>query len=389
MQLRASVSAAVDPSKAAVELCEGVADITPDLAVLFVSMHSGLDYGDFAAQIRDRLNPTNIIGCTCQGVIGPDREIEEGPGAVLWVAQTEGVRVFPFVVDQNDFMTLKTAADWQDRLGAAPEDIPTFIILPDPFSVQFTACLSIMDEVFPGSTIVGGVTSGVRAPGQNRLFLNDQVLRQGMVGVSLTGSFRVSTIVSQGCRPIGSPYVITKAESNVIFELGGLDAYTVLKNLHDQSSAADQALIRSGLHLGRAINEHLEQFGPGDFLIRNVAGVLKNKGIAVTDYLRAGQTIQFHVRDAASADAEMRGLLTTSAAKMARAPVGGLLFNCNGRGTNMFGRKDHDIGLINTLIPECPIGGFFAAGEIGPVGGRTFVHGLTSSLILFHDVPGA
>ena len=385
MEIRASVSTADDSTKAAIELCEAVAGEAPDLAILYVSPHHGPDYGEFVGRIRDALNPRNLIGCTCQSVIGPGQEVEEGPGAALWTACMPGVRAFPFVLDQNDFMTLTTVGDLHDRLGVKPEDIPTFIILPDPFSLQFNACLRIMDEVFPGSTIVGGVTSAARVPGRNRLFVNDQVLRLGMVGVSLTGDFWVSTIVSQGCRPIGTPFVITKAEANIIFELGGRDAYSVLRDLHDQSSASDQALIRSGLHIGRAIDEHLEQFGPGDFLVRNVAGVVESKGLAVTDYLRAGQTVQFHVRDAESADSEMRALLASKLAKMARPPVGGLLFNCNARGAEMFGRPNHDIGLISEMIPNCPVAGFFAAGEIGPVGGRTFVHGFTSSLILFHE----
>ncbi|NOT01843.1 MAG: hypothetical protein HOP29_14600 [Phycisphaerales bacterium] len=385
MKIASTLSTAGEMDRVVAELCEGVGDVRPDFAALWLTRHHGPTYENLVEKLHERLAPKNMIGCTCAGVIGPQREIEDAPGAVLWVAETTGVRVFPFVVDQNDLRTMKTAADWQDRLGVNPDDIPTFIILPDPFSVQFDVCLRVMDEVFPGSVIVGGVASGARSPGENRLFLNDQILRQGMVGVALTGPFRVSTLVSQGCRAVGASFVITKAESNVIYELGGRDAYAVLKDVHDRASATDQALIRSALHVGRVIDEHHEPFGPGDFLIRNVAGVVENRGLAVTDFLRAGQTIQFHVRDSASADAEMRTILNRKVGQMLDPPVGGLLFNCNGRGENLFQEKDHDIGLINNVFPACPVGGFFAGGEIGPVGGKTFVHGFTSSLILFFN----
>ena len=385
MRFKATLTSAPELGQASAELCEPLAGFDPDLVILVVTPHYQRDYGTFVAAVRDATNARVLIGATCEGVIGPGREVESGAGAALWAAKLPGVRVFPYVLDQNDFITMRTADAWQDRLGVTPDDIPTFINLPDPFSVQFGICLRIMDEVFPGSTTVGGVISGANAPGRNRLFVNDQVLRQGLVGVSLTGDYRVSTIVSQGCRPIGPPFVITKAESNVIVELGGRNAYTVLRELHDHSSAHDQALIRSGLHLGRAIDGNLDEFGSGDFLIRNVAGVVEKKGVAVTDYVRAGQTIQFHVRDAESADAEMRDLIRSRLGKMGSPPLGGLLFSCNGRGTNMFPQPNHDIGLINELIPNCPVAGFFAAGEIGPVGGRTFVHGLTGSLILFHE----
>lgn len=385
MEIRAAITSTADTAQAAKELCERVAGLSVDLAVVFVTPHHGPDFEEFINTIRDTLNPRNLVGCTCAGVIGPDVEIEDTPGAAMWAASLPGVRTLPFVLDQNDFHTLRSAADWQDRLGMQPEDIPAFMILPDPFSLQFNACLSIMDEVFPGSTIVGGVTSGAHEPGKNRLFLNDQILRQGMVGVSLTGPFRVSSIVSQGCRPIGETFVITKAESNVIFELGGKGAYDVLRELHQHCSPEDRERIRTGLHVGRAINEHVAEFGPGDFLIRNVAGVVENRGLAVTDFMRAGQTVQFHVRDAESADSEMKTLITAQMQKMSTPPVGGLLFSCNGRGTRMFSEPNHDIGVVNSLLSPCPVAGFFAAGEIGPVGGRTFVHGLTSSLILFHE----
>jgi len=384
MEFRTSITTAPDASRALTDLCEPLAGITPDLAILFVTPDFGPSFNEFVGGLRDTLDARNLIGATCEGVIGVDREVEKGPAAALWVASLPGVRVFPFVLDQNDFVTLKNVRDWEDRLGVTPDDVPSFIILPDPFSVQFAACLKIMDEVYPGSTTVGGVLSGASVPGKNRLFLNDQVLRQGMVGVSLTGNYRVSTIVSQGCRPVGPPFVITKADSNVIFELGGREAYAVLKELHASCSKAEQTLMQNGLHVGRAIDERSGQFAPGDFLIRNVAGFVNDTGVAVTDYIRAGQTVQFHVRDATTADVEMRHLIESNLAKMTQKPVGGLLFNCNGRGTRLFAKPHHDIRMVNELIPRCPVAGFFAAGEIGPVGGKTFVHGLTSSLILFH-----
>jgi len=384
MEIKSTITTADDAARAVAELCEPLAGFTPDLAMLFVTPDYGPSFDEMIGGLRDALDARNLVGATCEGVLGVDREVENGPGAALWAGKLPGVRVFPFVLDQNDFVTLKNVKDWEDRLGVTPDDVPTFIILPDPFSIQFAAYLKIVDEVFPGSATVGGVISGASVPGRNRLFLNDQVLRQGMVGVSLTGDYRVSTIVSQGCRPVGPAFIITKADSNVIFELGGREAYAVLKELHASCNEEERTLMQNGLHLGRAIDERSGHFEAGDFLIRNVAGFVNDKGLAVTDYVRAGQTVQFHVRDAVSADSEMRHLLESSIRKMTHKPEGGLLFNCNGRGTRLFSKPNHDIQMVTELIPDCPLAGFFAAGEIGPVGGRTFVHGLTSSLILFH-----
>lgn len=385
MIVKAVITTASDSDAAAAELAQAVQGFVPDLAALWVSPHYGPDYAALLDRIQEFVTPRNLLGCSGESIIGPGREVEGTPAAALWVAKMPGVRVLPFVVDQDDLTTLDTAAQWHDRLGVKPDDVPTFIVLPDPFSIQFDACLRHIDAAFPGCAVVGGVASAAKAPGENRLFLNDQILRQGMVGVSLTGDLRVSTVVSQGCRPIGDTYVITRAEDNVIYQLGGHDAYAVLGRVHDDADSTDRALMRQGVHIGRAIDEGLQTFGPGDFLIRNVTGVVENKGLTVTDNFRAGQTVQFHVRDALSADAEMRTLLESQLSKMHLPPRGGLLFNCNGRGTRLFPDPNHDIDLINEVMPECPVAGFFAAGEIGPVGGQTFIHGFTSSLLLFHE----
>ncbi len=385
MSIKAAASAEKDPIDAAEAVCEKVQGFVPDLAVLCVTPKHREHFESISETILDKVGPRNLIGSSMAGVIGPEQEIEAGTGVSLWVAKMPGVRVLPFVIDQGDLDALDGPADWHDRLGVQPDDVPAIMVLPDPFSIRFDQCLERMDESLPGATIVGGVSSGAQSPGLNRLFLNDQMIRMGMVGVSLVGDFRVSTVVSQGCRPVGPPFVITKAQENIVLELGGREAYSVLRDVHDQADAHEQALMRKGLHVGRVIDEQVAEFGPGDFLIRNLAGVVENKGLAITDYLRAGQTIQFHVRDGQTADEEMRSLLESSVEKMFDKPKGGLLFNCNGRGTNLFTEANHDVNVIKEYLPECPVAGCFAAGEIGPVGGTTFIHGFTSSLLLFHE----
>jgi small ligand-binding sensory domain FIST len=383
MQFKSILTTDPVAASAAKELAEGVAGIEADLAVLFASHHYEPDFHELLSGVRDGINARNLIGCAGESIIGPDREIERRPAAVLWVAKMPGVRVLPFVLDYADLESLDTNEAWWDRIGLVPDDRPSFIIIPDPFSIPADEVLARMDRAFPGSPIVGGMASGAEAPGQTRLFSNDQVLRQGAVGVSLTGDVSITTVVSQGCRPVGKPYIITECRENLIVQLGGRSAYDVLKEVYQEASEDEQALMRGGVHVGRVINESLQSFTPGDFLVRNVIGVVEDSALAVGEYVRKGQTIQFHVRDARSADEEMRLLLKRNVVEGKLAPSGGLLFSCNGRGSRLFGKPDHDIGLVNEALTGCQVAGFFAAGEIGPVGPRTFVHGFTSSLFLF------
>ena len=250
----------------------------------------------------------------------------------------------------------------------------------DPFTTPIDPLMTALDRYAPGVPLVGGMASSARQPGQNVLFRNDELLEEGIVGMTLSGPLAVETIVSQGCRPIGNPMLVTRSHDNVIEQLGGKPALQVLQESVTAMNPADRELLENGLLIGRAISEYRDKFGRGDFLVRNVVGVEQDKGaIALADYIKTGQTVQFHVRDAASADEDLSLLL--QGRKMTSAE-GGLLFSCNGRGTRLFHQPGHDIRAIRGAT-AIPVAGFFAAGELGPVGGRNFIHGHTASLALF------
>jgi small ligand-binding sensory domain FIST len=225
------------------------------------------------------------------------------------------------------------------------------------------------------------MASGANHPGGTRLCLDDRIITSGAVGVLVGPGVEVETVVSQGCRPIGDPYVVTRSERNIIHELGGRPPMERLLDIARLPGNEDDArLINNGLHMGLAIDEHKVEFERGDFLVRNVLGADRETGaIAVGDLVEIGTTAQFHVRDAATADEDLRHLLA------GRRADGALLFTCNGRGRHLFGVSDHDAGVLADQLADAPAAGFFAAGELGPVGGRNFLHGFTASIGLFRD----
>ncbi len=387
MQFKSAISTKSSAESAVCEVCDAVDGVQPDLALLFVSPHFEADCQQIVTGILEATNARNLIGCTGESIIGPVSEVEHAPAIALWTAKLPDVRVLPFLIDLEDVKNFDDLNAWRDRIGAAPDDRPGLIILPEPFTFgpAVEHSLEVLDYAYPGGTVVGGMASGAESPGQNRLFMGDQILRQGMVGVSLSGPVAIDAVVSQGCRPVGEPLVITKAEQNVIQELRGRPAIKVVEELFRSASPRDQTLIREGLHVGTVVDENRREFKPGDFLIRNFMGVVERTGIAITALVRPGQTVQFHVRDRESADEEMKTLVARKLGSMPSPPTGGLLFTCNGRGTRLFEKPNHDIGVVNELAPLCSIAGFFAGGEIGPIGDKTFVHGFTSSLILLRE----
>ena len=351
------------------------------LAVAFVSAHHADSLGLLASEFRSRRPGARFLGVTGETIVGQGREVEDGPAVALWaIALPSGVTARPVRLSWRDDAFEGLA----DEMANPDADQDTLLLLGDPFTFPTDEFFKVLEVRSAGPRVVGGMASGSSISGGNRLALDGEIYRDGAVGVRIAGPLEIRTVVSQGCRPIGKPMVVTRAEGNVIKELGRRSAIEVLRETFTTLDEADQALIRQGLHVGRVINEYQEKFGRGDFLIRNVMGADDEGGIGITDNVRVGQTVQFHVRDAATADEDLRTLLGEDRSKHPTGRIAGaLLFSCNGRGTRLFPAPDHDATAIREALGPVPVAGFFAMGELGPVGGKNFVHGFTASLAIF------
>ncbi len=351
----------------------------PDLALLFVTPHHVVALGEMARTVGATLGPAALVGCAAVSVVGGNREVEGAPAVSLWAGQVGPLSPF--------HLTLATSPDGQTITGwpdVVPEDASALLLLADPFSFPADSLLDRLAVDQPGLPVVGGLASAATRPGGNRLVLGDEVLAEGAVAAFLGPDVTVSTVVSQGCRPVGAPFVVTKAEANVVFELAGRPALERLQEVAGSLSDDDRRLMSELVQLGRVIDEGKVDFERGDFLIRTVVGADPDIGaLAVGDVVDVGSTTQFQVRDARSADEDLRHLIDGRSADAA------LLFTCNGRGRGLFGTPDHDAGVVSESLDGAPLAGMFCAGEIGPVGGRNFLHGFTASVVLLSAEGGS
>jgi small ligand-binding sensory domain FIST len=352
----------------------------PDLAVVFVTPPHAGALEDAARAVESILRPRVVLGCAAESVLGVRREVEGGAAVSLWAGSTGGTLAVELeALQPAPGEAPGPPAGWPGELPFEPSGL---VLLADPFSFPTESFLTWLASRHPGLPAVGGQASGAMGPGGSRLFANGRAKSSGAVGALLGPGAGVSTVVSQGCRPIGRPLAVTRAEANVVYELAGQPALSRLMQLvEDGLPERDIRVInQGGLHLGFVIDEHREEFTRGDFLVRNVIGADRSSGaIAVGEAVEVGTTVQFHLRDAAAADEDLRCALAGAQADAA------LVFTCNGRGTRLFGSAGHDAGVLADLVGEVPASGFFAAGEIGPVGGRNFLHGFTASIALFSD----
>jgi small ligand-binding sensory domain FIST len=344
----------------------------PDLAVLFFSDYHLGSVREIVDTCHEIIRPQILIGTSAQGVVAGSSEFEEGPSLALFCIHSSKLDVHPLLLE-----AISTGEDI--ALLGWPKSVPesgSVILLADPYSFPIAAFLDQINQRYPSVRAIGGMASAASAPGQNKLVIDRTITSEGAVGVILDG-IPVQTVVSQGCSPIGKPYVVTKADANVIYELGGKPATERLKESLSSEPQGVRLAFR-GLHIGYVADENQVDFERGDFVIRNVVAADQQSGaIAIGDQIDVGRTVQFHVRDAEASHEDLVSLLSGKKAD------GALLFTCNGRGTPFFGSPHHDASVVSEALGSVPLAGFFCAGEIGPVGTKNFLHGFTASLALF------
>lgn len=380
----ASLQTVEDTSAAIREACraaQSALGVDAHLAVVFFSPHHLAQAEHIAEAIVRETGCRTILGCNGESVLGDSREIEDEPGLSLWLGHLPGTQLHSFHLRYQRSEDGGRMEGWPDDLPATWPTGSMLLTVGDPYSFPADLLLHRLNQDQPKAVVMGGMASGAAGPGAGRLLVGDKVVQAGASAVLIHSGTPVRTVVSQGCRPIGQPFVVTKSERNIIFEMGGKPALRRLQEVYHALSPEDQQAARGGLHLGRVVNEYQEKFDRGDFLIRNVLGGDEETGaIAIGDYVRVGQTVQFHIRDEATADNDLKELLAE-----AGSAQGALLFTCNGRGTRLFSAPNHDAEAVQQAMGNIPLAGFFAQGELGPIAKKNFVHGFTASLALFGE----
>lgn len=355
-----------------------------DLLLLFLSSALLPHYRELLARLRELTAARLLVGCSGQGVIGTAREIEHRPAVAVLGLTLPGASLRVGHVTQEQIERCATAADWHALLGVHPDDVNAWIILADPFTVDGERLLAGLAAAYPGVPLAGGMASGDPRLRGTHLFLGGRVLSEGAVLIALGGAYTLRTVVAQGAAPIGETWTITGVEQNWVTGLGGRPPLQVLSETLQALPADLRARAAHNLLVGLAINEYQAEFRRGDFLIRNLIGAHRASGaLAIGDAPRVGQTLQFQVRDAEAADEDLREMLAAVCVDLGGTePVAALLCSCNGRGVGLFGVPDHDARAVAEQLGPLPLAGFFCNGEIGPVGGRPYLHGFTASLAL-------
>jgi small ligand-binding sensory domain FIST len=384
MKVGAGMSLEHDPLQAGVAAARAAAAAldtgSVDLALVFASGSHLVAPEATLEGIHTVIAPNALIGCGAGGVLSAGREVESGTALAVWAAAFEGAGsalAFHATLGEDELE--------EGIIGLPPvAGASGVIMLSDPYTFPTDSALSVLSDEAPAVPVLGGIASARIAEGGGALFMGEEVCEGGAVGVSLDG-IEMLPCVSQGAAPVGRELAITAAEDNLIHELAGRPALEVVEETIAELSPRERALVAGGLLIGIVIDGGRPEYQQGNFLVRGLLGADPETGsVAVAATVNPGQIVRLHARDAASADEDLtRALRLRIEAMGGRAPAGALVFSCNGRGSAMFGVRDHDASAIQRELEGAPSAGFFAAGEIGPVGGRSFLHGFTATLAVF------
>jgi small ligand-binding sensory domain FIST len=364
---------------AAREASTALGDEPADVAVVFAAGDHLADPEATVTAVHDALDPPAMIGCGAGGVLGDGREVEDGTGIAVWAAALDGGVATPFHAEVDDVDDGLMVTGFPELEGAAAA-----LLLPDPLSFPTDLLLRELATRAPAVPVLGGVASARGTSGEAALFLDGELVEGGAVGLRLD-DVELLPCVSQGAAPLGPEMTVTAAEGGVIQHLAGRPALVRLQEAVEELGARERGLLAGGLLIGIVFEGGRPEYVQGDFLVRGIIDVDRESGaISVGMPVSEGQIVRLHARDAASAHRDLRSALALRRSALGgAAPAGALVFSCNGRGRSMFGVSDHDAGLVVDELAGAPSAGFFAAGEIGPVGGESFLHGFTTTVAIF------
>lgn len=389
MHWTSAVSDAPSFSEAVSQVAEQVSanldGAKPDLTLVFVSRHHAPSYFVAPELFASNLAGDVLVGCSASGVIGAGREIEGRPGVAVCAGVMPTAKAHPFHLKQDDLPDADAPPEqWHELLEIDPAEIQSFLLFPDPYTIQPDTLIAGLDFAYPNASKTGGLVSGGSGPGTSALFIDGSVRRTGVTGIAFSGDIELDSVVSHACRPIGRPMVVTEATENMIIKLDGENALTTLQSVFKSATPRSKSLIRRSVQIG-VLNRHAgESDDTGEYVIRNVLGTVDDTGaVAVGDTIREGQVVQFHVSDAETAEQELRASLGDYVADDYRIPSSALMFSCLSLGKRLHGQPDHDTSIFQDVVAPVPLAGFFSNGEISTTSGHTRLHGYTSSFAMF------
>ncbi|MFQ5913867.1 MAG: FIST N-terminal domain-containing protein [Nitrospinota bacterium] len=353
-----------------------------DWAVVFATVHHFAAYRKMMEAVAESTGAAKLVGCSGSGVLTEEGEIEGAPGIAVLAVVSPSLQAYPFlerpIESRPDDAALAIAEEVRPHVSARS----ALVLFPDTYHLNPQPFLSSLEEELGPVQLIGGGASEDGSQGRTYQFYGSRIESNAVVGMLLTGTASVDVRMTQACRPLGPTLVVTGAERNVIYELGGRPAFEVFQDAAGEELMRDLRKAVTTVFVGLPMDLDQEEIDRGQYLIRNVVGVDPESGaIAIADEVRTGQILTFALREPVGAREDLMRM--ASGLRKDRPPVAfGMYFNCMARGRGLYGEAGVDSRTLRESLEGAPVAGFFTGSEIASIGGKTRLHQYSGVLLL-------
>lgn len=361
----------------------------PALVLLFSTI--GYDQRVLVDSVRSVTGDAPLCGCSGEGVIGRDFADESSYSVGVLILASDELRVVCGV--QSGLAT--DPAQTGREMGAAiathvQSDTCALLVFPDGLRCNFDRWISGLYEAAPtlrSLPLLGGLAGENFKMGQTFQFCGPNVITDGVVWMLLSGALRVAVAVSHGSIPIGEQRQVTACSGNVIEQIDGQSALSVLKEYIDETLMQDWGRAMVPLALGFPAPSHLADDSP--LILRFSPGRDERTGsITLQTEVSVGQRFWMTRRDPYLIEAGGHGASRKLSSSLgAQTPKFMLHFDCGGRGKLLM-READKLRILKKLQgcfpPSTPWLGFYTYGEIGPVNRVNSFHNYTVVLAAFY-----
>lgn len=366
-------------------------DLEPDLIIVVCGSAFRDEMPAIANEIGRAFHVPCVFGASGRGVIAQDIEHDQPSTLAMMGLRLPGALLSPVHLSRRSLVGMTDAATCHRRLNVIPGDVNGWLMLANPVHFDAQRAISTLAMAYPGTPIVGGLVAPDAGSRQTALLVDAEATFDGAIALGIGGPYDLLPMVSHGCEPIGQTWTITGVVDDWIETIGGQPALHVIDTILRSTPHDLRERTRRNLLVGLAADEYRAEFARGDFIVRSIVGINQQSGaIAVGAEVRVGQTLQFQLRDALTADQDLGNRLEQLRGRCAEAnPLALLAFAGQERGAGLFGAVSHDARAVQRALPGLPTLGLTTTGEIGPVGGRTALQTMsfTAGLITSRSEP--
>lgn len=370
-------------TRACQEAFDKLGEQVADLAIVFSSVQ--YDQEQMLAGVRSVSGNALLVGSSTAGEITTAGPLNKHSVAVMLI-KSDTVTFYGAVGENVAGGPRAAGKHVAEKVrSSAGDKLKAFVMFPDVLAGNGSdivrGVLDALGEHFP---VVGGAAGDDFEFKKTYQYLNDKVYSGAVVGLGMTGDFKMGIGVKHGWLPIGIPVKVTRSSGSVLHELDGRPAISIYEDYFGEQEA--QALRSEALaKLAITYPLGMKVAGSDEMLIRDPITAAEDGSITCAAEVPEGSEIQLMIGSREEAVKVAKVAAENALGQLdGSSPKAILIFNCIAR-NKLYGEHSGDeINAIQSVLgADVPLLGFYTYGEQAPLGGQ--VRDIKQCTTVFHN----